>query len=484
MLARILACAAWASWMPCVLLQAQTDLVIHWVDATGSPAPATTTLGHTLHVGAWIDGVTQLSVQGQDLVVDDMGWCAWPKVSSGVYVLESLPWEWVLVVDEALSGLDTITLVVPDAPQAKLRGNSGVVKYEGNHPGTALGEVQAWVRTHLDSLDLDQLIATGSVGSSEAARMEASQNLRAALDSGRSQMLGFAERFEPNTMWGDLFAYECMAWQMSLGAKVNEFDPFRGKGMPVDPRSMAEKLASPGWCESWRFKSESWLDNLSEQGMPWRRWVGYGQTYSLVQALGWSVNEIHLTLWMASDEQPRGAFNTWWEARCRDQCEVAEARRLAEQTQRYPRTAQSWGDLMWMMPNGDIEPARASESNSKWFVWLVVKDGSTTALRERAVLRSFMERLDVKQVGWGVLSVDDSKEEWRRTLSDRMSTKERVQWVGRDPAWWDRLQLQGVPQVVLVKPDGTIATHQARLPSEGLLADLHRTLNRRGARRP
>ena len=139
---------------------------------------------------------------------------------------------------------------------------------------------------------------------------------------------------------------------------------------------------------------------------------------------------------------------------------------------------------MWMMPNGDIEPAWASESDSRWVVWLVVKDGSSTAMRERAVLRSFMERLDARQVGWGVLSVDDSNEGWKRTLSDRTSTKERVQWVGRDPAWWDRLQLQGVPQVVLVKPDGTIATHQARLPSEGLLADLQRTLNKRGARRP
>lgn len=483
MWARLLACVACALWMACSLGQAQSDLVIHWVDATGLPAPQTTRLGHTLHVGAWIDGVTQSTVQGQDLVVDDEGWCAWPEVPSGVYVLESLPWEWVLVVDNALPGIDTVTLVVPEALPAKLRGNTGVVKYQVDHPGTAIDEVQAWVRADLDSLDLDQLMATGAVGSSEEARNEASQNLRAALDSGRGQWRTFADRFRPNTLWGDLFAYECMAWQMSLGAQAHEFDPFL-EDTPADPRSMAEQLVSPGWCESWRLKSEGWPDRLAEQDMPWKRWVGYGQTDSLSQALGWSVNEVHLTLWMASDEQPRGAFKAWWEARWRDQCDVAEARRLAEQTQRYPRTAQSWGDLMWMMPNGDIEPAWASESDSRWFVWLVVKDGSSTAMRERAVLRSFMERLDTRQVGWGVLSVDDSNEGWKRTLSDRMSTKERVQWVGRDPAWWDRLQLQGVPQVVLVKPDGTIATHQARLPSEGLLADLQRTLNKRGARRP
>ena len=80
---------------------------------------------------------------------------------------------------------------------------------------------------------------------------------------------------------------------------------------------------------------------------------GHGQTDSLSQALGWSVNEVHLTLWMASDEQPRGAFKAWWEAR-RDPRDVAEARRLAElETQRYPRTAQS-GDLMWRCPMGTL----------------------------------------------------------------------------------------------------------------------------------
>lgn len=131
---------------------------------------------------------------------------------------------------------------------------------------------------------------------------------------------------------------------------------------------------------------------------------------------------------------------------------------------------------MWMMPNGDIEPAWASQDRPMWFVWLVVKDGSATALRERAVLRSFMKRIDSNQLGWGVLSVDDSNEGWSNTLAARESMNEVVHWVGRDPAWWDRLNLQGVPQVILINPQGEIATHQARLPSEGLLADLQRKL--------
>jgi hypothetical protein len=65
--------------------------------------------------------------------------------------------------------------------------------------------------------------------------------------------------------------------------------------------------------------------------------------------------------------------------------------------------------------------------------------------------------------------VDDHEAAWGRTLKQRESIKERVCWVGRDPGWWDRLDLLGVPQVVVVGPDGEILTHHGKLPSEGLM---------------
>ena len=57
-------------------------------------------------------------------------------------------------------------------------------------------------------------------------------------------------------------------------------------------------------------------------------------------------------------------------------------------------------------------------------------------------------------MSWGVLSVDGSEEHWRATLGHRESIKERVRWVGRDPGWWDRLDVERLPQVVVVKPNG------------------------------
>ena len=69
-------------------VQAQSDLVLHWVNADGEPVPASTSLGHTLHVGSWIDGISQSPVQGEDLVVDEEGWCQWPDVKPGVFLCD------------------------------------------------------------------------------------------------------------------------------------------------------------------------------------------------------------------------------------------------------------------------------------------------------------------------------------------------------------------------------------------------------------
>ena len=459
-------------------VQAQSDLVLHWVNADGEPVPASTSLGHTLHVGSWIDGISQSPVQGEDLVVDEEGWCQWPDVKPGVYVLEALPWSWNVVVDwpQGPKAQDTIQLIVPEKSPARLRGNSGVVMYGSHHSGTALDGVQAWVRSTLDSLDLDQLMATGSVGSSEKNRVEAAENLEHAWKESEAIWAEFSQSFAPHGMWGDLFAYESLAFRMSLGKQGWGESLGNWMASRPDGRSWGDRLASPGWCEAWRLSHEGWQTDLEEEAKPWKAWVGTGMIDSLVHALAWNENEVHLMMWLEGEAQPRGPYRSWWDKRWRDQCEVAEARRMAEQTRQYPRTAQSWGDLMWMMPNGDIEPAWASQAQPMWFAWLVVKDGSAMALRERAVLRSFMNRIDSNQMGWGVLAVDDSNEGWSNTLAARESMDEVVHWVGRDPAWWDRLDLQGVPQVILINPQGEIATHQARLPSEGLLADLQRKL--------
>lgn len=450
---------------------AQSSLVIHWVDANGNPACNVPEAGYTLHVSSWLDGVTQTAIQGADLVVDSLGWCSWPDVDPGVYTLEALPWSWTFVVDWELGRVsDTVTLVWPDRPFQRLRGNPGPVRYSVGHPGSRLDSLQLWMDATMDSLDLDQLVATGSVGGGAERGAQASANLKSALNASES-FIDAALKERPHTLWGDLWESRIREWRMSLGAS-DDGGALSSWLSSSDTRSWSEKLASPGWCSSWELTHDRWWEELEEDRRPWRTWVATGDVDSLCHATGWSLDELHVALWMGQAQPWKRWADAWWELRWKDQCEAAEVRRLSDQTRRHLKTAQAWSDVMWMMPNGDLEPAWAGENG--WRVWLITRTGSATGARERAILRSWMNTQESKEWSWGVLSVDANEEGWTQTLRERESVHERVRWVGRDPGWWDRLELSSVPQVVVVRPDGEIQTHHASLPSEGLFADLKR----------
>lgn len=188
--------------------------------------------------------------------------------------------------------------------------------------------------------------------------------------------------------------------------------------------------------------------------------------------MSWTQDEVHLAMWLGTSQAWSRWADAWWDVRWRDQCKVAEIRRLSDQTQAHLSSAQSWGDMRWMLPNGDLEPAWAGEGN--WNVWLVTRNGSSAGDRELALLRNWMANEAGPEVAWGVLSVDGDEHGLYATLKKRASVREQVRWVGRDPGWWDRLDVLGVPQVVVVRPDGQIQTHQAPLPSEGLFTVMRR----------
>lgn len=449
----------------------QVDLRLHWVDPEGAPACHRPEAGYTLHVSSWVDGVTQTAIQGADLVVDSMGWCTWPEVEPGVYTLEALPWAWTFLVDEGLGfDSDTVTLVWPSRKVGRLRGNPGSVSYSQGHPGRRLDDVQRWMDAALDSLDLDQLVASRAVGGGGAQEQLALANLRAVLDSSDA-LLSAALMDEPYTLWGDLWESRVLEWRMSLGASDEGMALSAWKGSE-DRRPWSEKLVSPGWCSSWELRNDLWWNKLEQERRPWRSWVATGDVDSLCHATGWSLDELHVAMWMGEGQSWSRWAHAWWELRWTDQCEVADVRRQSDQTRRHVLTAQAWGDMMWMMPNGDLEPAWSGDGD--WRIWLVMRSGSASGMRERAILRSWMTSQAGKNASWGVLSVDSSEEGWNQTLRERESIHERVRWVGRDPGWWDRLAVSRVPQVIVVRPDGEIQSHEAALPSEGLFAELKR----------
>lgn len=466
----------WVLWLtgtwgavPCTSAQIQVEL--HWVDEAGRPASLHPEAGHTLHVSSWVDGVTQTAIQGADLVVDSTGWCSWTDVEPGVYTLEALPWSWTLMVDDALGRQrDTVTLVWPSRKFERLRGNPGRVRYPVGHPGARLDSLQRWMDLALDSLDLDQLMATGAVGGGTERESQARANLRAKLESS-DEFVGSMLVDSPHTLWGDLWESRVREWRMSLGG-VDEGPSLSAWLESPDQRTWSQKLVSPGWCSSWELVHDRWWEALEGDRRPWRSWVATGDVDSLCHATGWSLDELHVAMWMGQGQSWSRWAEAWWELRWKDQCAVAETRRQSDQTRRHPLTSQAWGDVMWMMPNGDLEPAWAGDGD--WRIWLVTRSGSASGMRERAILRSWMTSQADKDVSWGVLSVDSDEEGWAQTLRERESVHERVRWVGRDPGWWDRLDVSRVPQVIVVRPDDEIQTHHASLPSEGLFAELKR----------
>jgi hypothetical protein len=451
-------------------IQAQTDLVIRWLDEQGNPACALEEAGHTLHVSSWVDGVTQTAIQGADLVVDSTGTCWWPQVESGICTLEALPWSWTFVVDVWQEGADTVTLVWPSSKFKRLRGNDAPVRHLPGHPGAELDSLSAWMNRALDSLDLDQLVASGAVGGGPAATESARASLHEVLVLSDSVVAKYLT-VPPHSLWGDLFESRVREWRMSLGA-TGEGEAVSAWLSPTDSRTWTEKLSSPGWCSSWELKHDMWWKSLEENRKPWRSWVATGDVDSLCSAQNWSLDELHVAMWMGMGQSWSRWAEAWWELRWTDQCDVAEVRRQSDQARRHPLTAQAWGDVMWMMPNGDLEPAWAGDGD--WRIWLVTRAGSAAGMRERAILRAWALNEGSRDVSWGVLSVDSNEEGWAQTLRERESIQERVHWVGRDPSWWDRLDVSRVPQVVVVRPDGEIQTHHAALPSEGLFAELKR----------
>ncbi|MDA0728511.1 MAG: hypothetical protein O3B70_02785 [Bacteroidetes bacterium] len=453
-------------WIGCLALifpgfNAQTDVVFHWVHADGEPVEG----GEVLRVGAWIDGVSRQAIQGPELLVDDEGLIRWPAVEDGVYTLEWLPWAWTILVEASCSqqGRDTIELVIPIRKTRSLRGNEAPVKYREDHPASTLASFNDFAQSMLDTLNVDQLLALGAVGGGGPEVEEAKRRLALATSRLDLRVEEDQHRFVAFSMWEDLWKEALVELQLGLGISAPVAGKLQREG---DPRDWTERLKSPGWCSGWRWERERWWDSENMRTLPWRHWVSTGQSDSLLAHTSWSLEELHLAMWLGVEESWSTEALQWWNVRWRDQCVVAEMRRISDQAASYLLTGQSWADKFWMTPSRTLEPGWSGQG--QWMVWLVVKEGSASSLREWSTWRDFTAKEPLPGVEWGILSVDATEEEWNQTLSHRTSTKELLRWVGRDPSWWDRLDILGLPQVILIRPDGTVDSHHAPLPSEGL----------------
>ena len=110
------------------------------------------------------------------------------------------------------------------------------------------------------------------------------------------------------------------------------------------------------------------------------------------------------------------------------------------------------------------------ELYGKWTVILVVKHESMASQREWGAFRSISETIGIKRddIRFVILCIDGDEENWQKVLRNRENTSEVVRWVGTDARWMNGLDINSVPQVVVVTPALDIYNYAAPLPSLGL----------------
>ena len=112
-------------------------------------------------------------------------------------------------------------------------------------------------------------------------------------------------------------------------------------------------------------------------------------------------------------------------------------------------------------------------------LFLVVKNGSTLALREREYFNAMIEELDARELCAFVVSVDSNEEDWNKTVSLRKSIHEEVVWIGNNPQLYEDYGIQSVPSVFGINAQGELIGQLNRLPSRGLLNELKQLLRKR-----
>ena len=134
--------------------------------------------------------------------------------------------------------------------------------------------------------------------------------------------------------------------------------------------------------------------------------------------------------------------------------------------------------MSWTLPNGDLD-SLAGQCVQPLKLFLVVKNGSTLALREREYFNAMIEELDARDLCAFVVSVDSNEEDWNKTVSLRKSIREEVVWVGNNPQFYEDYGIQSVPSVFAINAQGELIGQLNRLPSSGLLNELKRLLRKR-----
>lgn len=379
-----------------------------------------------------------------------------------VWALESPPWMWELTTRR--NERDRAVLSCPSGVPMRLRKVYGSVTWEdaaggaSDHPQPAIEAIKDAHFQELRTMEYDLLSATGAVGQ------------RAQLDEdsvweGANRRM--EERFasvQSESLWvRDAVFRERVSWAVATGQPDSLLFALVAEHLAATPRHACELLTSPNFVDAVEIALQLWWEDLDEAELeaalvsgevPEMGAVG---KFEALRPWAW---------WVLAQAQPRSRIVARALAQgVAPDCFLESHRELIVPPVPVPPE-------QWTTRSGELESIR-DFCEGRRTVLLVVKDGSTAALRERQLFAQMAESNSRRDVEFVVVSIDGTEAGWKAVQASRASRHESIRWVGNDPRALEAWNISTVPQVVVLGPDGDALARQ-RLPSEGLAADIER----------
>ena len=418
-----------------------------------------------LYLYSELEALTGESVFVDMITVDQDGNFNLPVLSKSgeqVVVLESPPWVWRAVINTFSPG--QLLLQIPSTGPTKLRGVPAQYSYSSEDSPLSLYEQFRTRVLELDYLSAyDRMAQSGAVGSAtNLVNNTYLDSLDAVFHAEFTSVLE-QELIANSAYYSDLVMALNWKWRRESGEKSSELrSSWKAGAAMKNGRPLSELLASPGWVQSW---AEVHYDWFAHDRPTLNSYVTSGSVESIATHLGCTEEEAQLAMWWWDLNAPTQMTAGWW-ARY-DGTMIGEMRSRAL-TNEGLFTSENFQDQRWTTPSTDI--VYVDELYGMWTAILVLKHESTASLREWGAFRAISESIGVERedIRFVVLCVDGDEQSWNKVLRARQSSSEIVRWVGTDARWMNGLDVNSVPQIVVVTPGLDIYNYTAPMPSLGL----------------
>ena len=445
--------------LSCTLLTAQTSGIMS--DFMGEPP-------QFIYLYDEVEALTGEKEFVEVLTVSSQGHFEFPEFensSERVVVLESPPWIWRAIVNP--QSTDTLILHFPSNGPTKLRGVPARYSYTLNSLDSSTLDVYEGFKSRVDELDYlsayDRMAQSGAVGGAVSLVDNKYLDSLDAVFHAEFMNVIESELISSSQFYTDLVMALNWKWRRESGEKPEDLmSSWRSQGGMSRGRTLMQRLNSPGWVQSWAEVHYDWFEGATHE---LNSYVIKGDVDSIAHYLACSEEEAHLAMWWWDLNAPTQMTSGWWARYKNTPIGMLRSNSLANEDL---FTSENFLDQRWTTPSNDI--VYTEELYGTWTAILVLKYESMASLREWGAFRGISESIGVKRndIRFLILCIDGSEESWKKVLRNRTSTDEMVRWVGTDARWMNGLDINSVPQVVVVTPGLDIYNFTAPLPSLGL----------------